>query len=307
MSFNEIRGNEPLKSAVKNIILQRVRKENQSAFFLGKIIEMSFGKMLRTSFASKILGGKTENSPGGVEYVCASVELIHTASLFHDDVIDGAALRRGMPALWKTFTPNSAILTGDVLLCEALQILLDSQAANFVRPFSEKVREVCITEAQQELVLRGKKCDLETSLRIARGKTGPLFALVGLACGGTDRALSSALEEAGYRVGTAYQLLDDLIDESGDEKRAGKTLGTDRLRSKFTLAHRGGRSKAAIMDTIKDLFDSSLLLLHAWPAPQAGVREFIREFVYPVAGPVAKDTLPPSSLISEYQSAAGGL
>jgi len=306
MSFNESRDNEPLKSVVKNIILQRVMKENQSAFFLGKIIEMSFGKMLRTSFASKILGGRAEKSPHGVAYVCAAVELIHTASLFPDAVIDGAALRRGMPALWKTFTPNSAILIGDILLCEALQVLLSSRGADFVGPFSEKVREVCMTEAQQELLFRGKSCDRETSLRIARGKTGPLFALVGLACGGQDAALSAALEEAGYRVGTAYQLLDDLIDESGDEKRAGKTLGTDRLRSKFTLAHHGKRSKALIMETINDLFDSSLSLLNEWPEHQAGLHDFIKESVGPVAGPIAKNSLLSSSFVSDYQAVAGG-
>jgi len=307
MSFKEIRNNEPLESVVKNIILQRVMKENQSTIFLGKIIEMSFGKMLRTSFASKILSRNTENSFCGVECVCAAVELIHTASLFHDDVIDGATLRRGMPALWKTFTPNSAILIGDILLCEALQILLDSEGASYVRPFSEKVREVCITEARQELALRGKTCDLETSLRIARGKTGPLFALVGLACGGIDKGLSAALEEAGYRVGTAYQILDDLIDDSGDEEHAGKTLGTDRLRSKFTLARHGERSKTVIMDTLKGLFDSSLSLLNEWPAQQAGLRDFIKESLYPVADSIAKNSLIASSFISEYQAVAAGL
>jgi geranylgeranyl pyrophosphate synthase len=306
MSFNEFQDNEPLKSAVKNIIIQRVMQENQSAFFLGKIIEMSFGKMLRTTFASKILGRKTNPSAGGAKYVCAAVELIHTASLFHDDVIDGAALRRGMPALWKAFTPNSAILMGDILLCEALQILLTSDGAQFVGPFSEKVREVCMTEAQQELLFRGKSCDHETSLRIARGKTGPLFALVGLSCGGNDKALSAALEEAGYRLGTAYQLLDDLIDESGDESRAGKTLGTDRLRKKFTLAHRGERSRTAMMSTIKDLFDSSVALLNEWPRQQAGVRDFIKESLYPVAGPIADNSLPASPVVSEYQAVAGG-
>ncbi len=306
MSFNEIRDAEAFKSTVKDIIVQRVLKETQSAFFLGKIIEMNFGKMLRTSFASKILSAKMQDAPRGAQYVCAAVELVHTASLFHDDVIDGASLRRGMPALWKMFTPNSAILIGDVLLCEALQILADSEGANFIGPFSQKVGEVCVTEAQQELVLRGKACDRDTSLQIARGKTGPLFALVGLACGGSDKLLAAALEEAGYRIGTAYQLLDDIIDESRDETHAGKTLGTDRLRKKFTLAHHGKGSKTAMVRTVKDLLESSILLLNRWPGHQAGLRDFVYDVICPAGGLTLGKSGSVQSSFTGCEAIAGG-
>jgi len=244
--------------------------------------------MLRTGFASKLIGEQPSGRPAGIEYACAAVELIHTASLFHDDVIDGASLRRGKPSLWRSLTPNSAILLGDIVLCEALDLLACSETKDFIPQLLSKVREVCMAEIEQELILRGLKCDNTTCLRIARSKTGPLFAFNGLVCSGHDHDLAEALQEAGYRVGTAYQLADDLIDENGDAAVTGKTLGTDRLRSKFTIAHDKKDNGKRIAGHILQLCTSSLDLLNRWPDKKAGLRSFLDEILYPsIMSPVA--------------------
>ncbi|MDD5672743.1 MAG: polyprenyl synthetase family protein [Chitinivibrionales bacterium] len=272
---------DALIQRVKNIIRQSILEDENLSFEMPKLLEASFGKMLRTSLASGLLGDRSRDWAHGIDYVCAAVELIHTASLFHDDVIDGATLRRGKPTLWKMFSPNGAILIGDIIYCKSLMLLIDSPGAAYLKLFTQKVHEVCLAEARQELLVRGSACDTATSLQIARGKTGPLFAVIARACGGDDAQLASSLEEVGYRIGTAYQLADDLIDEMGDGPAAGKTLGTDRLRKKYTFAHQGDSARDFIADTMTDLCESSLDLLSRWPDKREGLRRYLDKILFP--------------------------
>jgi len=276
---------KPLLTSIKGTIEKWFQQANITAIPFGDVKEDCFGKMLRSQLAAFVLPDDSGKWPSGVQHACASVELLHTVSLFHDDVVDGATLRRGKPSLWKIFSQNTAVLFGDILLCEALSRLAASPGARHVKDLLDKGREVCIAEAEQELVLRGSPCDFNTCVRIARGKTGPLFAFVGLVCGGADKALADALTEVGYRVGTAYQLADDIIDEQGDEALIGKTLGTDRMRRKYTLAQDGPTPTETIRSYIIELCESSHALLKDWPGPQAGLRGFLEQVLYPACGP----------------------
>jgi heptaprenyl diphosphate synthase len=273
-------GCEKLTFRVRDVLVDWLGEIHCPGLKLRDVLGDGLGKMLRTRFASCALEDSDGKWPVGLEHACAAVELIHTASLFHDDVVDGATLRRGKPALWKVFSQNGAILIGDILFCEALSRLSRSPGSRFVGALLGKGREVCIAEAEQEIRLRGSVCDFATCLRIARGKTGPLFAFTGLACGDGNQAFSEAMEEAGYRIGTAYQLADDLIDESGDEIAAGKTLGTDRLRRKYTLAQEGLAPSGRIEQEIFTLCESSLRLLLRWPAAQAGLQTLIGQALH---------------------------
>lgn len=242
------------------------------------------GKMLRTRLAQALVGeGWHERLPHLVR-ACTALELIHTASLFHDDVVDGASVRRGKPALWRVFTPSSAILIGDMLFCEALAVLLGTGNSRLFGQFNEKVKEVCEVEARQELLLRGKRCDVETCLMIARGKTGPLFAFAAMVCAGDDSELEQALEEVGYRIGCAYQIADDLLDDHCTEALTGKTLGTDRLRRKFTLAQENTEEARAILI---ELLESAACPLVRWPEHERRLKGFIAEDLSAVLLPVS--------------------
>jgi heptaprenyl diphosphate synthase len=222
------------------------------------------GKMLRTRLARALWEGNSSNREE-IYKACAATELIHSATLFHDDVIDGASLRRGHPSLWKEVGETGAILMGDLFFSSSLQLIMDSGHINRVRSFIDKVREVCATEMVHELVYSGVEIDVSTCIKVARGKTGPLFAFVAECCGGDDREKAHALCEAGYHLGTAYQIADDLLDESGDEDMIGKTLGTDRKRRKFTLAQDKDFSKTIIRNQINSLCDNAVALLWPWP------------------------------------------
>jgi geranylgeranyl pyrophosphate synthase len=261
---------------VRRIVADRLKAAASSLGAAGEVVGLVHGKMLRTRFAGK-LAAAVATPPAGATLAraCAAVEMVHTASLYHDDVIDSGLIRRARPTLWRTTGASAAVLIGDILLCEAMGLLLDTEGGRHVRPFVAKVSEVCLGEAEQEFVLRGRQWDEETCLRIARAKTGPLFAFGAGVSGGADRDLCRALEEAGYRIGTAYQLADDLLDVLGREDVAGKTLGTDGARGKFTLAHASKEGRRSIAGHIARQCGSGLDCLARWPAARDTLAGFI--------------------------------
>jgi octaprenyl-diphosphate synthase len=242
-----------------------------------------FGKMLRTQLAARLVSsGAVRARSQTVELVCAATEMAHTASLCHDDVIDGGFIRRGQPALWRLTSPSGAVLIGDILLCEAMDVIVDTEGGRYLSLFVAKTREVCQAEAEQELLPRDRLLDEQTCLRLSRAKTGPPFAFVGQVCGGSDRGLSLALAEAGYLIGTAYQLADDLLDVIGSEEEAGKTLGTDSKRRKPTLPLQSQQGRDAARRHIAESCSAALHCLAAWPQARRGVEGFLMHDVQPV-------------------------
>lgn len=235
------------------------------------------GKMLRSRLVQRLVesGAVEAGEIETVSVVCAATELAHTATLCHDDVIDEAGQRRSKPTLWRMTSPSGAILIGDILVCEAAELMLNLKSKRHIAEFLARIREVCAAEAEQELILRHTAPDEQTCLRIARGKTGPLFAMPSAACAGSALDLRAALDEAGYRIGAAYQLADDLLDVHGDEALIGKTLGTDRLRQKFTLPQSGESGERAAAEHIDELLGSAVELLAPWPTAHAGLDRFV--------------------------------
>lgn len=241
------------------------------------------GKMLRTRAAARVLSCNASSGAdvAAVERACAAVEMVHTASLCHDDVIDNAMLRRWQPSLWKSAGPTGAILIGDLLFASALELMAEG-GADGVGALAAKVREVVSAEAEEELILLGETADEDTCLRLARCKTGPLFAFTMRSAGGKDAALRAALEEAGYRIGAAYQLADDLLDVFGGPTSAGKSLGTDALRGKPTLLDAVPLGAEAARGRILQLARSASDVLGAWPKAGQGVKEFLALDLQPV-------------------------
>ena len=265
---------------------------------------LSPGKMLRTRLAARLAGlvartglpaGRARPSAAAtrdsqrsaasqvcIERLCAAVEIVHTASLCHDDIVDNAPVRRGRPSAPKALGVAGALLVGDLLFCEAIDLVTGTEEGAYLPSFLAKAAEVVRSEAEQELVYRGKDLDEATCLRLARGKTGPLFAFAASICGGRDEALTAALEQAGYDVGAAYQTADDMLDVFGDEREAGKTLGTDRLRGKTTLAQKGDGARRSSREHVRRLCASALDRLAAYPPAREALREYLRIDFRPV-------------------------
>ncbi|MEQ1822936.1 MAG: polyprenyl synthetase family protein [Fimbriimonadaceae bacterium] len=160
----------------------------------------------------------------------AAMEMIHMATLIHDDVIDHAATRRGRPTASAEFGNTASILTGDVLLSKAMAVLCRDGDIRIIRTVSEAVVELAEGEVA-ELATRGN-FDLteEEHFRILRLKTASFIEAccqVGAMIAGADEAVITALGTYGHHLGIAFQLVDDLLDYSGDQKKTGKPRATD--------------------------------------------------------------------------------
>jgi len=234
------------------------------------------GKMLRSRLAGRLLlSGAGSSDAELIERAAAAVEMVHTASLCHDDVIDNALLRRASPTLWRRTSSSGAVLIGDILLCEAMNLLIEARNHSLLVAFMGKVTQVCVTEAQQEIAYRGRQIDADTCLSLAYGKTGALFGFAAEACAELDSDQASAFERAGYCLGTAYQLADDLLDVVGDEQQAGKTLGTDEKRDKFTLPQISPDGVELSCRHVERLFSEAAEVVGAWPAARQAVEDFL--------------------------------
>ena len=238
------------------------------------------GKMLRSRLAGRLLlSGAGSRDSDLVERSAAAVEMVHTASLCHDDVIDNAMLRRALPTLWRRTSSSGAVLIGDILLCEAMNLLLEVRNQSLLAAFMGRITQVCVTEAKQEIMYRGKQIDAETCLALASGKTGSLFGFAAQAAAELDSDQASAFCRAGYCLGTAYQLADDLLDVVGSEKQAGKTLGTDEKRDKFTLPQMSPDGVDLSRRHVERLFSEAAEVVDAWPDARKAVEDFLaRDF-----------------------------
>lgn len=239
------------------------------------------GKMLRSALAARLWHAGGANDGAAFPACCAATELIHTATLLHDDVLDGASIRRGAAALWRQIGTSEAVLAGDMLLCQALDLLAGVEDGRWVGPFVRIVRETCQAEIEQDIHLPRRQAPLDeaTCLRLAREKTGGLFAFPARAAARTEEQ-AAAFEVVGYCLGTIYQLADDLVDACGTEADCGKTLGSDRsLRRPTLMLLPDGEDK--IHAAIERLYDNIVGELSPWPECLAAFRDFLRQDVLP--------------------------
>jgi geranylgeranyl pyrophosphate synthase len=238
------------------------------------------GKMLRSRLALRI------GSANGVEdevlvRAAAAVEMMHAASLLHDDVIDGGEIRRGEPAFWVREGASGSILLGDLFVCKAIRLLSDVADGRLIVPFVNYAAEMCDAEVEQELILRGEDLEWDTAVDVARRKTGSLFAFSGAAAAGADVELQAQLAECGYAIGTAYQLADDILDAYGDEETSDKTLGRDAARKKNTAASVSKLDNVNPLSYIERLTKESRKSLEGCPTLQEAWDEFYAHDIGP--------------------------
>src|ERR1035437_8608436 len=192
------------------------------------------GKMLRARLILRI--GHVADVPRSV--LCrtaAAVEMLHAASLLHDDIVDGGTRRRGEPALWVSEGTRAAVLLGDLLVslaAEEVQNALPSHLPMLVAT----LHEMCDAQAEQEFCDADADLSWDHCVGIARRKTGALFGFAAACAGGSQPERAEALRRAGYALGTAYQLADDLLDACPAPLVADKSLGTDFATGKLTAA-----------------------------------------------------------------------
>jgi octaprenyl-diphosphate synthase len=184
--------------------------------------------------SAQACGGVNDRSYRGATLV----EILHTATLVHDDVVDDADTRRGFPSINAVWKNKIAVLMGDYLLSRGLLLSLEHDDVDFLQITSTSVRRMSEGELHQIQKSRKLDMDEETYLRIISDKTASLFATcceIGAASATTDTSTREKLRSFGEHVGIAFQIRDDLLDYTGRKSITGKPTGLDLSEKKLTL------------------------------------------------------------------------
>ncbi len=226
-------------AAVEGELHQMVRTNQPLVHKVGVHTLEAGGKRLRPAFL--VLAAKASGLPfdrSRAIKLGACMELIHMATLVHDDVIDHADLRRGRPTAAAVFGNTASILTGDVFLAKSMHVLAEDGDLEIIRTVSEAVIEIAEGEVR-ELESRGLfELDEEEHLAILRMKTAAFIECccrVGGLVAGVPSSSVEALARYGHHVGMAFQIADDLLDFRGDHSTTGKLQATDFREGQATL------------------------------------------------------------------------
>jgi len=196
------------------------------------------GKRLRPALV--LLSAGAAGYKGGESHLelAAVVEFIHTATLLHDDVVDASDRRRGRRTANVEFGNAAAVLVGDFLYSRAFQMMLGAGSMRVMQVLADATNMIAEGEVLQLMNCHDPDVDEQRYLEVIRRKTAKLFeaaARLGAVLAGAPAAVEAGLSEYGMRLGTAFQLIDDVLDYSGDAAEIGKSLGDDLAEGKPTL------------------------------------------------------------------------
>lgn len=195
------------------------------------------GKQLRPALVA-LSGAAVGRLNDSLVSVAVIIEMVHLATLVHDDIMDEADIRRCRPTLARNWGNEISVLLGDCLFAHAVTLAASFPTPEVCRAVASATNTVCTGEILQTNQRRQFNVSREAYFKAIRMKTGELFALscdMGAHLAGASAAERAALREYGMALGTAYQLYDDCVDIFGSESRVGKSLGTDLASGKFTL------------------------------------------------------------------------
>lgn len=170
--------------------------------------------------------------------LAAVVEFIHTATLLHDDVVDESTLRRGRPTANENFGNPASVLVGDFLYSRAFQMMVDAGSMRIMQVLADATNVIAEGEVLQLMNMHDASLDEAAYLRVIRSKTAKLFeasSRLAAILAQTSPELEEACAEYGQALGTAFQVIDDVLDYEGNAAEMGKNLGDDLREGKATL------------------------------------------------------------------------
>lgn len=219
------------------VIAQRLSSDVPLVGQVSRYIIAAGGKRLRPALLLLMCGALGFRGEQRLN-LAAVVEFIHTATLLHDDVVDGSTLRRGRATANESFGNPASVLVGDFLYSRAFQMMVDAGDMRIMRTLAEATNVIAEGEVQQLMNMHDAGLSEEDYLQVIRSKTAKLFE----ASARISALLSKASPEiealcAGYgqALGTAFQVIDDVLDYDGDVAEMGKNLGDDLREGKVTL------------------------------------------------------------------------
>ncbi len=230
----------PIKSELETfnqLFKDSMRSEVGLVDLVARYIIRQKGKKIRpllVLLSAKIAGGVTDRSYRGA----VLVELLHTATLVHDDVVDNADKRRGVWSINALFKNKVAVLMGDYLLSRGLMIAVEGKDYDFLQVITDTVKRMSEGELLQIRKTRKLDIDEETYFRVISDKTASLIETcceIGSLSATDNKEYHSAMKSFGQSIGLAFQIRDDILDYEGTFKSTGKPIGGDIKEKKITL------------------------------------------------------------------------
>jgi len=223
--------------AVNAVIRQRLQSEVALVNQIAEYIISAGGKRIRPVLVLLLANAYGYKGTGHHE-LAAVVEFIHTATLLHDDVVDESDMRRGRQTANAMFGNAASVLVGDYLYSRSFEMMTALDEMRVMRILSRATTVIAEGEVLQLLNMHDPDVSQESYLRVIRSKTAKLFeaaAQLGALVAGADDARIEAAGEYGRSLGTAFQLIDDVLDYAGDASEIGKNVGDDLREGKPTL------------------------------------------------------------------------
>jgi len=295
--------------AVDAVVRTRLHSEVALVRQVAEYIISAGGKRMRPALV--LLSARACDYSGACHHeLAAVVEFIHTATLLHDDVVDESELRRGRATASALFGNPASVLVGDFLYSRAFQIMVGVGSMRVMQVLADATNVIAEGEVLQLMNCRNADVGVEAYLRVIRYKTAKLFEAagrLGAILGDASAETEDALAAYGMHIGTAFQLIDDVLDYSGLEAETGKHLGDDLAEGKPTLSlihviqhgspQQAALVRAAIENADSDSFAAVLAAVRASGALDAARRhgldeaEMAKAALAPLADSKFKETL----------------
>jgi octaprenyl-diphosphate synthase len=228
---------EPFLQSVADCLKEQINAFERDIATYAEYALTNQGKQLRPALVA-LSGGATGKTGDSHVLVAVIIEMVHLATLVHDDVMDEARIRRNRPTLAANWGNEISVLLGDCLFAHALKLAAGFPTTEICRAVAAATNTVCSGEILQTQRRRNFELSRAEYFKVLQMKTGELFALscdLGAYLSGAGAVQRSALRQYGLAIGTAYQIYDDCLDLFGSEASAGKSLGTDLAKGKLTL------------------------------------------------------------------------
>ncbi|MBC2580410.1 polyprenyl synthetase family protein [Clostridium sp. DJ247] len=222
---------------IKKIAKDSLENKNSTTSTLINDLPIDNGKMLRAIFVL-IGGGFGKIDKDKLKRISAAIEILHLATLVHDDIIDESNIRRGKRSIQSSHGVKAALFTGDYLFSTAFSLLSKNSSPKTLLDVSETIKLICSAEVNQFFSLYSFNSTIKDYLRRINGKCASLFSLslsIGAYESNAEPGTIAILKSIGYYTGMAFQLIDDLLDITSSKATIGKPSGNDIKSGVYTL------------------------------------------------------------------------
>ncbi|HAX72593.1 MAG TPA: polyprenyl synthetase family protein [Firmicutes bacterium] len=222
---------------INKIIESELSSKQKKMNLILKELTESGGKMVRPGLC--VIGGQFgDKEIKNVYHLGAIVEMLHIATLVHDDIIDDSHHRRGQLTTQSKYGKDYAVYTGDFIFTKCFEVLATHYDVHHMKELSRAISRICMGEIEQFDNRYKYHTSVKRYLKIIGAKTSALLAMslsVGAHEAGCDEKFCKSLAKIGYHLGNAFQMIDDILDYNGNQELVGKTLGNDIRQGYYTL------------------------------------------------------------------------